>query len=211
MGLITISVKSDVDKLIRKLDKASSELKDKVIVRSLNRVGNMTMTRLPRDIKARGYNIKQGKVKAAMRKRLADSGSLAFTITGSKKQFSLKEFGAKGLRTAKPQFNRDNQGRIKSITQKGSGVSVKVKDGRSKLRHAFIGPNGHAYENTGKASGAKARMANGFEFRKQKIKKLFGPSAADMMHDDRVAKITDETVQRNLAKRIEHEMSRLIK
>jgi hypothetical protein len=211
MSLITIDIKADMKPLMKRLNSLSNDLKDKVIVRSLNRVGSTTRTRLPRDAKARGYNINVGRIKADLSVNRANSGNMAYSIKASKKPISLKHYGAKKLGAGKVKQARNSKGQIVGFDAKKGGVSVRVKNSRSKLRHAFIGNGGHVFERKKTKSGVRGTMTGGFQLFKYKLKKLSGPSVSDMLNDATVERVTRTAISDNLTKEIASNINNLLR
>lgn len=126
--MLTVNVKAEFGQVFKALDGLGSDVKGKVIARTLNRIGAQTKTQATREI-SREFNIKSSKVrqrivvrKAFARTRL--TVEVLVTARGGKRSINVINFGAK--------------------QSKKRGVTVKVKraGSRKPLKVAFIGNKG---------------------------------------------------------------------
>lgn len=114
--MIRLDIRSNIADVQRRFDKLSEEVKDKALVRALNRTGTTVRAAATREIRAEYPGLKAAAIREAMRIRNATRGDLTMTIEVRGHRLKLIDFSAR---------------------QTKRGVSVRVK-GRSVITHAFI-------------------------------------------------------------------------
>ncbi len=142
--MVSINVRAEFSQVFRAIDGLQSDLRNTVIARTLNRLGDSVKTQAVREI-AKDFNIKQNKVREriVVRRAFAKSAlavEVSVTSRNGKRSVNVINFGAKQT--------------------KRHGVTVKVKrDGaRKTLKNAFIGNAGRTVfsrmnPKTGQVSG----------------------------------------------------------
>lgn len=125
--MISINVKAEFGSAFKALDNLPENLREKVIARTLNRIGDSTKTEATREI-SREFNIKASTVRERIVVRRAFAGTrlaveIAVPSKSGKRAINVIHFGAR---------------------QSKRGVTVKVKRGGSRkpLKAAFIGNAG---------------------------------------------------------------------
>lgn len=117
--MVVIDVQSNVRQQLEKLEGARRDLRDKAIVRALNRTAENVRAEAVREIR-KTYMLKAGLVRGQMSISRAWSGKLQAAVTANGKPIPIYEFNA-------------------TWNPKWSGVRFKVKKGERKtLRHTFI-------------------------------------------------------------------------
>jgi len=125
--MVSINVRAEFGSVLKALDGLPKDLREKVIARTLNRIGDSTKTEATREI-SREFNIKASKVRERIVVRRAFAGTrlsveIAVPSKSGKRAINVINFGAR---------------------QSRRGVTVKVKRGGSRkpLKAAFIGNSG---------------------------------------------------------------------
>lgn len=130
---LRIDVRSNLREVEISLGRLAENLRDKALVRALNRTATTIRAEAAREIKAE-YNMTIGDIKGQMRIENATAAQLRSRVVVSGKPISLSGFGPR---------------------QNAQGVTVMVKRGQRKLiRHAFLlnRPGGSAvFERVGNA------------------------------------------------------------
>ena len=123
--MIQIDVSSNLKEITASLNQFADEIKNKAVVRALNKTAMQARTDASREVRAAGYNIKASAIKSSFKIQRANAGNLAVALTATGRSIAMINYGAR---------------------QTKSGVSVEVKKGRTILRHAFIISmrNGHS-------------------------------------------------------------------
>ena len=118
---IKVTVRSDMDRVISKFRVADPK---PAVARALNKTITTCRAKASQAIRAAGYNIKAGDIKAAMSISRASGAVLIARITASGRPIPLGKYGAR---------------------QTGKGTSVRVKNGTKLIPGAFIAtmPSGH--------------------------------------------------------------------
>ncbi len=162
-----VDVRADVSQALKKLNLAKGEAK-RAIQRALNKTANTARAQSAREIKAAGYGLKIGDIKKAITVRRASTAELHAILHAIGRPIPLIQYAAR---------------------QNSSGVTVKVKNGRKSIQHAFIAtmPSGHRgvfvrVQNAGHAkmieraiAGGRGRVPSGKKHGLP-IKELYGPS-----------------------------------
>jgi hypothetical protein len=128
--MIGVDVRSNMREVLAEFRARTAAIKDKAIVRALNRALDQTATEASREIR-KVYNIKHAAVLKAMKKTKATSASLTSTMTLRGRRIGLIEFAARAV----------NPWNVKGRGHKpGGGVSVQIKraGGRTLIKGAFI-------------------------------------------------------------------------
>lgn len=142
--MVSINIKAEFGSVFKALDGLERDVKNTVIARTLNRIGDSVKTQAVREISTE-FNIKSSKVRERILVRRAFAkGALAVEVAvqsrNGKRAINVINFGAK--------------------QSKRRGVTVKIKrgGGRRPLKDAFIGNEGRTVfsrldPKTGKVSG----------------------------------------------------------
>lgn len=156
--MIKIDVRADISKALAKLTTISNEVRDKAVVRALNKTATQVKTQAAREIRDVGYNLKIGKIKQSIDIRRASKSTLVAVVKASGRPIGLINYAAR---------------------QTKSGVSVQVKGGRKVINGAFIAtmPSGHkgVFVRLGDAHKKVTRRGK-VRWSGLPIKELFGPS-----------------------------------
>lgn len=186
-----INVKADISAALAKLDRVGKEVRDKAVVRALNRVAEQARTQASREIRDAGYNVKSAALKKSIDLWKAGQGRLVARLRASGRPIPLIAYDARAVK---------------------AGVSVKVKGGRKALAHAFIAtmPSGHkgVFERVG--SSHKKVVFNGVaQWRGLPIKELFGPGVPSMFANKVVMDALERGIRERFPERFKYELSRL--
>lgn len=127
--MVAITIKHNFPDVQRQLDALEKDVRDKALVRAVNRTIEQAQTRMSREI-SREYNIKSGDVKARMFIRRASSRQGSFRIEASLEVSSRKGRSANVIRFDAKQ------------TPKGVSVKIRRTGGRQVIRGAFIANKG---------------------------------------------------------------------
>jgi hypothetical protein len=211
-----VSIKSNIDEVFKNVTFISKNIKSKVIKLSINDTVRVSSTATSRLIKAEGYNMSTPKIKGTLKNYFANQTNLKAKIESNSKRVNLREFSP--IRYGKRQIIKRVRGKINLIS--GGGISVKVKNGRKKIPHAFFVGNGlvairgmHAKKNNGLRFEAKKRVRfkGGFEFYKNDIQFLTGPSVSQAFGNDKIMQALELKAKDYLPKRLAHHLKRLTK
>ncbi len=115
--MLKIDVKSDISGALAKLERIASEVKDKALVRALNKTADQVKVQASREIRDAGYNIKVSRIKRAMSVRKAKKSELRAMVKALGNPIGLIAYEAR---------------------QTKAGVTIAVKNGRKLIPHAFI-------------------------------------------------------------------------
>mgnify|MGYP001598132394 CR=1 FL=1 len=126
--MVSINIKAEFGQVLKALDGLRSDVRDKVLARTLNRIGEQTKTQATREI-SQEFNIKSSTVRERIIVRRAFASTrLAVEISvptkgGKRGSINVIHFGAR---------------------QTKRGVTIKVKRGGSRkaLKSSFIGNDG---------------------------------------------------------------------
>ena len=116
--MIQISIKSNVDAVVREMGRSAREVADEAVPRALNRVITMARNQAVRNMVADGYNVKVGEFKAAVKLIQASRGKRGAGMRVPRQTKSLMEF---------------------SPSESKAGVSVKIHGAKKLIKGAFIG------------------------------------------------------------------------
>ncbi|WP_434107650.1 phage tail protein [Paraburkholderia caffeinilytica] len=170
---------------------ASPNPKDDIraIVRALNRTAAQARTGGARMVRASGYNLKASAIRRSFSIERATPSRLAVTLRATGRPVALINYGA---------------------TQTKKGVTVRVKNGRRTLRHAFIAtmPNGHkgVFERTGR--GHRKVTKDGRVYMSGlPIRELYGPSIPDALLNDAVQKALTNLIAGKYPAILAHELA----
>lgn len=156
--MIQISVKTDISKALEKIGSITDKVKNKAIVRAVNKTAAQVKVQASREIRDAGYNMKVSKIKQAIFIKRAGASDLIAVVKATGKPIGLINYGAR---------------------QTKAGVSVQVKNGRKVIKGAFVAtmPNGHKGVFMRKGAGHKHVMQKGkMVWSGLPIDELFGPS-----------------------------------
>ncbi|WP_277187662.1 phage tail protein [Caballeronia sp. BR00000012568055] len=170
---------------------AGANPKDEIraIVRALNKTAAQARTGASKAVRASGYNIKASAIKKSFSIERATPGRLSVTLRATGAPVTLINYGA---------------------TQTKRGVSVRVKNGRKLLRHAFIAtmPNGHKGVFEREGTGHKLITKNGRSYMSGlPIRELYGPSIPDALSNDAVQKALAQTIADKYPAILAHELA----
>lgn len=115
--MIKVSVQTDISRALDKLAYIRSEVADKAVVRSLNKVCAQAKTQASREIRDAGYKIKAAEIKKALEAIKASSSRKTAVLRAIGRPLNLIYFDARPVK---------------------NGVTVSVKNGRKLIPGAFI-------------------------------------------------------------------------
>jgi len=167
--MIDVKVRQTGLDILADLDVATDELRNRAMVRALNKTAEQVRTAASREIRRAGYNIPAATIKRQLKMGYASSGNLRATVTAGGKPIPLINYGAR---------------------QTGKGVSVNVLRGRRIIAGAFIAtmPSGHkgVYVREANAKHKKVMRGTKAEWHALPIRELFGPSVPDGLTNEAV-------------------------
>jgi hypothetical protein len=122
--MIKLNVTIDIDQALQKLARLPDEVREKALVRALNKTADQVKVQASREIRAAGYGLPAAKIKKAIAIDRAGASTLVATVRATGRPIGLINYGAR---------------------QTKAGVSVQVKNGRRIINGAFIAtmPSGH--------------------------------------------------------------------
>lgn len=182
--MINVSVKTDIDRALRKLHLTKDESR-KAIARALSKTATTARAEAARDIRDAGYGLKIGDIKDAISIRRATAYDLKALVRATGRPIPLIQYGAR---------------------QTKKGVTVNVKNGRKRIAHAFIAtmPNGHKGVFVRKGDQHRRVMRNGRVVSTGlPIRELYGPSIPSAF--------ANEVVQRAIASAIRERFPTVLK
>jgi len=195
---ITVSVTSNIDKVLAGMDRIKREVVDQALPRALNRTIEMARTQNARDMKADGYNFKVGEIKSAVKLVMASRGMRGVRMRVPRNAKSLMEFNP---------------------TETNAGVIVKVHKGRKLIKGAFIGQlqNGRygVYvedKSQGKLILRRAKVhkkGSTGGWQAYPVRKLYGPSIGGAFVNAGLQRALDKYVAETFDKRLTHEIKRI--
>lgn len=165
-----------------------SEISDKAVVRALNKVAAQAKTAASKEIRAAGYNMKAADIKKRIKVTRATAANPVAMVRVTGPVTPLIEFDARQTR---------------------EGVSVKVKNGRKLIRHAFIatmesGHRGVFIRKDGKQPGRRGRP-----ILNRDIEQLYGPAVPDGFNNVIVKKALVAVVTSKFPAILKHEIEYL--
>jgi hypothetical protein len=186
--MLTLSVKADVKGVTADLKRYVGD-QQKAVVRALNKTADQARTAAAQEVRAAGYNIKASAIKKSFAIKRASSGNLVVVLKATGVRIPLINYGAR---------------------QTKAGVSFRVKNGRSTLKHAFIATmqSGHigVFERIGKQH--KKVMRSGKALRTGlPIKELTGPSIPQSLANEAVQKALMAKIRVVFPKVLKHELA----
>lgn len=197
---IAVDVRGSMGRMIAHMERTKRDVRDKAVMRALNRVGEMTITQAARELRDDGYNFKSSEIKAAMWQRRASSSNLATTIKVRRKTKSLMEFNPRETK---------------------AGVVVRIHCQAKLIKGAFIA------QRLNGAVGVfiEDKHAGKIILRRQKqykrgsrggwhsfpARKLYGPSVGGVMSNERIVKIMTAFMTKKFEERLRHEMKYLLR
>ncbi len=157
--------------------------------RAVNKTATQARTLAVREVRAAGYNLKASTVRKAFALYRANPKRPIATLKATGQPIPLIDYGAKQNRT---------------------GVSVRVKNGRKTIKHAFIATmeSGHTgvFLRTGKAH--KRVEKNGrVRWSGLPIRELYGPSIPDAVGNEAVSKAVTQMIDRKFPAILAHEIA----
>jgi hypothetical protein len=155
--VITVSVRGDISRALRKLD-VTREQARKAIPRALNKTATTARAEAAREIRSAGYGLKIAAIKKSIRIIRATGSQLRAIVRASGKPIPLIEYAARQTR---------------------AGVTVNVLRGRKLIKGVFIAtmPSGHRGVVRRKGLTSKRVIRKGrVAYSGLPIQELFGPS-----------------------------------
>jgi hypothetical protein len=180
-----VSVSTDISGALEKFRTVREDVRDKAVVRALNKTGQQVKTQAAREIRGAGYNVKIGEIKKSINLIRANATTLTAIVKARGKPIGLIQYGARAI---------------------SSGVSVQVKNGRKVIKHAFIAtmPSGHKGVFLRVGVGHRKVIKGGkVTWHGLPIQELFGPSIPSAF--------INKTVQQALAAAVREKFPRLLK
>lgn len=189
--MIKINVKADISQALAKLDRICDDVREKAIVRAINKTADQVKVQASREIRDAGYNLKIAKIKQSITLRRASKTELVAVLKASGRPIGLINYGAREVK---------------------SGVSVQVKNGRKIIRGAFKAtmPNGHKGVFIRKGSGHKKVVKSGKAvWHGLPIDELFGPSIPSAFMNKVVQDALQAAVREKFPRLLKHELEYL--
>lgn len=190
-----VSVQTNINAVLARMDNYRREVVDKAIPRALNRTSEQGRTAASRELRAAGYNISASEIKGAIRITKASRGRLKTTLHVRRRVKSLMDY---------------------SPRQTKAGVTVKVAGQRKLIPGAFIaqlrnGAQGVFIED---ASAGKTVLRHSKEYKRGSrggwlsvpVRKLFGPSVGGAYSTDRVQAVMQRVIGEAFEARLVHEL-----
>lgn len=170
---------------------ARPDAKDEIraIVRALNKTAQQARTGASREVRAAGYNIKASTIRRSFMIERATPSRLSVTLRATGAPVPLINYGAQ---------------------QTKKGVTVRVKNGRKTLKHAFIAtmPNGHRGVFEREGTGRKRVTKKGRSYMSGlPIKELYGPSIPDSLANVSVQKALAKLITEKYPAILAHELA----
>lgn len=193
MPSFSISVRSNIDRVLDEMQGVGKEIQEKATVRALNKMADQGKTQAARAIRDAGYGIKVNVIKSQLRVQYAAPGRLVAKITASGRPIPLMQYGARAVK---------------------QGVTVNVLQGRRLIQGAFIArmPNGHVgvYVREAGARHKKVMQGGKASWHALPIRQLFGPSVPDALANAAVQSAMQQIIEERFPKLLEHEAKYLI-
>lgn len=190
-AMISISVKLDISRALAKCDRISADVKDKAIVRAVNKTAAQVKVQSAREVRDAGYNLKIAQIKKAIQLKRAGKSDLVAVLKATGRPIGLINYGAR---------------------QTKAGVSVQVKNGRKLIKGAFIAtmPNGHQGVFIRKGVGHKKIVVGGkARWSGLPIEELFGPSIPSAFMNKVVQDALKASVKEKFPRLLKHEIEYL--
>ncbi|WP_233872455.1 phage tail protein [Paraburkholderia adhaesiva] len=160
--------------------------------RAVNKTATQARTSASRDVRKQGYNLRASTIRKALALRRANPAKPAATLRATGRPVPLIDYGAR---------------------QTKNGVSVRVKNGRTVLRHAFIATmeSGHkgVFERVSKTAHRRVSKNGKTYWSGLPIRELFGPSIPDALANSTVEKAMTRLLETKFPAILAHEISRL--
>jgi len=150
--------------------------------RALNKVADQTKVQAAREIRAAGYQLKVGAIKAAIRLDRASASTLRAVVVASDKMMPLYSYAARR-------------------TQKGVTVSVKSGGARKRVANAFI-----ATTRSGHTGVFERVILGGKRAPRLPIRELYGPSIPQAFANKTVQDALVRVVRDRFPAILEHEI-----
>lgn len=184
---------------VRALDRAFDDLPDvtrKAAVNALNKVGRMANAAVRKFIVSE-YNIKSRSLRlgnlVTLRRADARKDRFVFTIFIRRRGRGLMKYGA---------------------IQESRGVSVRVKQSRKTIRHAFLSTwrrgeaNRFVFVRDLRRGTVTRATRKGTAYKTAKRRALFGPGIAALYGSRRSKRLIDETIEKNYRRILDEEFKR---
>ncbi len=189
--IMYVSVKADISQALAKLDRVRDDVKEKAIVRALNKTATQVKTQAAREIRDAGYNLKVAEIKRAIAIVRASPSYIQAIVKAIGKPIGLINYAAR---------------------QVAKGVSVNVKDGRKLIPHAFIAtmPSGHKGVFMRVGQGHKKLVRGGkVVWHGLPINELYGPSIPSAFINKTVQAALIAAVKEKFPRILKHEIEYL--
>ncbi|WP_233863498.1 phage tail protein [Paraburkholderia adhaesiva] len=160
----------------------------RAMARAVNKTALQARTAAVREVRAVGYNLKASTIRKALALRRANPKQPVATLKATGRPIPLAEYSAKQTR---------------------AGASVRVKNGRKTIKHAFVATmeSGHTgvFMRVGKAH--KRVTKNGKTYWSGlPIRELFGPAIPDAVGNEAVKKQLAHLVDSKFPAILDHEI-----
>lgn len=185
---IKVSVRSNAARVALELAAAGQEMRDRAVVRALNKMADQVKTAASREIRSAGYKLKASDIKAALKVRRASGSQKTAAVIASGRPLPLVKYSAR---------------------QTSKGVTVDVLKGRKLIAGAFIAtmPNGHrgVYVREQASKHRKVQQRGKPVWSQLPIRQLFGPAIPDGMANSAVQSALLQLVEEKFPSILEHE------
>lgn len=193
-----IDVRDNVDRVVASMRVYQRDVVEKAIPLALNRVAEQARTQAGRELRAAGYNLKQGEIVNAIYLSKASRGRLVVVMRVRRRAKLLLNYGARETK---------------------AGVVVRVKGGPKLIKGAFIGQlrNGEQAvfvedHSAGKTILRKSRQHKHGSvggWHSYPVRKLYGPSVGGAYANDQVQSSMRVFIGEKFTERLTHELKRL--
>jgi len=193
-----IDVRDNVDQVIASMRGYQRDVVDKAIPLTLNRVAEQARTQAGRELRAAGYNMKQGEIVNAIYLSKASRGRMFVVMRVRRRAKLLLNFNARETK---------------------AGVTVRVKGGAKLIEGAFIGQlrNGEQAVFVEDHSAGKTILRKTKQHKRGSVggwhsypvRKLYGPSVGGAYANDQVQSTMRAFIGEKFTDRLTYEIKRL--
>lgn len=186
--MIEVKVQHNMASFVTELTSAVEDIKDKVMVRAINKMADQVKVAASRAVRDAGYKLAAADIKRQIKINYANRSRLRAEIVARGRPIPLYQYGAR---------------------QVGSGVSVSVKSGRKVIQGAFIAkmPSGHVGVFVREPNAKHRKVTTGAKpsWHALPIRELFGPSIPDAVGNQAVQDALQQLIVEKFPKILDQE------
>ena len=198
---MNVTIETNTDEILERLSEITEKSK-LVMMRSMNRVASTVSTSIKKEVSAR-YFISQKKVAETLHIEKSTTSNLAASIVSQGSKLGLEKFKVSPLRPVKLSKNGKRTPRVYKAAIKKSGglkpLTGKNIVGRNNKPFVAIMQNGH--------TGVFFRET----WEAYPIKSIMGPAVPQLAGKKEIMEVVTKKANETLEKRIEHELSRVMR